>query len=216
MTDLVRLDLRTSDGRPLMHKFYRQAAEPSGLLITFPGNHYGMDGPLLYYPGELLQASGWDTLALSYGFQTAMQEPDEQALPGLIGECSAAVQAVVAGRTYPRIALLGKSLGAGVAAYLCGSEPSLAAARAAYLTPALASPLFDPLLARTSQPALLAIGTADRYYDPQALERLLATKPFDLVLVEGADHSMDVAGDLVASLEAVRKVVNAAVAFLTG
>jgi predicted alpha/beta-hydrolase family hydrolase len=214
VAERMSLGLRTSDGRPLMHKFYRQAGEPAGLLIAFPGNHYGMDGPLLYYPCEMLQAAGWDTLALSYGFQTAVQELGDEALPGLIGECTAALHTALSARSYPRLALLGKSLGAGLVAYLCGAEAALAGARAVYLTPALGTPLFDPLLARTSQPALLAMGTADRFYDPQALERLKAGRPFELVLVEGADHSMDVPGDLAASLQAVRQVVTAVLEFL--
>jgi dienelactone hydrolase len=215
MAELVSLGLQTADGRPLMHKFYRQSDEPAGLLIAFPGNHYGMDAPLLYYPCELLQAAGWDTLALSYGFQSAGAELADQALPGLIQESTTALQATLAARPYRRLALLGKSLGAGLVAYLCGAEAALAQARIVCLTPALGTPLFDPLLVRTTQPLLLAMGTADRFYDPRALEKLQAARPFELVLVQGADHSMDLPGDLPASLEAVRQVVAAAVAFLT-
>jgi hypothetical protein len=59
------------------------------------------------------------------------------------------------------------------------------------------------------------MGTADRFYDPRALERLQAARPFELVLVEGADHSMDVPGDLAASLQALRQVVAAVLGFLT-
>jgi dienelactone hydrolase len=162
----------------------------------------------------LLQAAGWDTLALGYGFQAAGAALTDAALPGLIQESTAAVRAALAARPYPRLALLGKSLGAGLVAYLCGTESDLAQARAAYLTPALGTPLFDPLMARTSQPALLAIGTADRFYDREALDTLRPARPFELVLVEGADHSMDVPGDLVASLAALQRVVAAAVGFL--
>lgn len=173
-----------------------------------------MDAPLLYYPCEMLQASNWDTLALSYGFQAAGGALTDEALPGLIQESTAAVRAALAGRSYPRLALLGKSLGAGLVAYLCGAEPGLAQARAAYLTPALGTPLFDPLLTRTSQPSLLAIGTADRFFDQEVLDTLRSARPFELVLVDRADHSMDVPGDLVASLTALRQVVAATVEFL--
>ena len=71
MYELANLDLKTADGRPLIHKFYRQSEMAEGLLLVFPGNHYGVDGPLLFYPSELLRDLGWDTLAVSYGFQTA-------------------------------------------------------------------------------------------------------------------------------------------------
>ncbi len=216
MAELIRLPLQAADGRPLLHKFYRQDTDPAGLLIAFPGNHYGLDGPLLYYPCVSMQHSGWDTLALSYGFQAAMQEPTEQVLPGLIAECTAAVQAALAVRPYPRLALLGKSMGAGLLAYLCGAVADLAGARVACLTPALGSPFFDPLLERVAQPLLLAIGTADRFYDAQALDQLRGMHPFELLLVQGADHSMNVPGDLAASLQAMQQVVEATVGFLAG
>ncbi len=214
MAILTTLPLKTADGRPLMHKFYRQEGEPAGLLVTFPGAHYLIDAPLLYYPAELLGAAGWDTLALCYGFQTAMTPFGPEALPDLLQECQQALRGALAARRYPRIGLVGKSLGAGLVAYLCRQESALAEARAAFLTPPLGSPMFDPLFQELPGPALVAIGTADRFYDAAALQALQAARPFELLVVPGADHSMDVEGDLGASLEAVRRVVEGVVGFM--
>jgi len=214
MADRVYLPLKTIEGRPLVHKFYRQEADAKGLLVTFPGGNYGMDGPMLYYPSELLGASGWDTLALTYGFQLSMEPFSTDDIPDLLEECRAAVGVVLEGREYPRLGLIGKSLGAAVVALLCQTEPYLAGARAAYLTPPLGMPFFDPIFSQTDQPAWLAIGTQDRFYDPQALESLLAGRPFELTVIKGADHSMDVTGNLKASLEAVKMVVGEVLEFL--
>ncbi|MGH2620673.1 MAG: hypothetical protein ACRDHG_08905, partial [Anaerolineales bacterium] len=137
MAELIALPLTAADGRPLVHKFYRHPEDAASLLVIFPGNHYGVDGPLLYYPAKLLGAQGWDTLAVSYGFQTAMREPFADGLESLVSECVTAITAAIEGRQYSRIGLIGKSLGAGVVAYLCAHRPELATARAAYLTPAL-------------------------------------------------------------------------------
>jgi predicted alpha/beta-hydrolase family hydrolase len=209
-----KLDLLTSDGRPLVHKFYRQPKDPHGLLVTFPGHRYGVDGPLLYYPSELLGATGWDTLALSYGFQSAMMDPQEYGLREIMSECQTALAAVLAKRDYPHIGLVGKSLGTGIIAQLCYTMDQLGTAQAAYLTPLLGTPFFDPLVIQTSQPAFLAMGTKDRFFDQDALEHLLVQKPMEYVLVEGADHSMDVAGDLAGSIAAVKMVVGKVVDFL--
>jgi len=214
MAELVALPLTTADGRPLVHKFYRHPDNATGLLVLFPGNHYGVDGPLLYYPGKLLGAQGWDTLAVSYGFQTSMQEPFADGLESLVAECVAALAAAIEGRRYLRIGLIGKSLGAGLVAYLCAHRSELATARAAYLTPALGTPFFDPFFVKTSQPAYLAVGTHDRYYSAEAVERLQAQRPFELALIEGADHSLDVRGDLSASMRAAARAVNGLVAFI--
>src|SRR3990172_8596788 len=107
MAEVVSLPLSTADGRPLVHKFYRHPEGAAGLLVTFPGNHYGVDGPLLYYPAKLLGAEGWDTLAVSYGFQTAMREPFADGLENLVTECVAAIAAAIESRGYSRIGLIG-------------------------------------------------------------------------------------------------------------
>jgi pimeloyl-ACP methyl ester carboxylesterase len=75
-------------------------------------------------------------------------------------------------------------------------------------------PFFDPIFNQTDQPAYVVIGTQDRFYDPQALESLLAGRPFELTVIKGADHSMDVTGNLKASLEAVKMVVGEVLEFL--
>jgi pimeloyl-ACP methyl ester carboxylesterase len=66
---------------------------------------------------------------------------------------------------------------------------------------------------KTSQPAYLAVGTHDRYYSAEVLERLQAQRPFELALIEGADHSLDVPGDLSASIEAAGRAVAGLLAF---
>jgi len=197
-----------------VHKFYRQEGKPNGLLMTFPAARYGVDGPLLYYLSELMWAAGWDTLALTYGFQLTMEPFSADVIPGLLQECRSALETVLAGRTYPRLGLAGKSLGAGVVAYLCQSEPSLTEARAIFFSPALGTPLFDPILAQIHHPSYVAIGTQDRFYDPEILDTLRTSRPFELTVIEGADHSMDVSGDLGTSIEAVKKIVSEVVDFL--
>jgi pimeloyl-ACP methyl ester carboxylesterase len=136
-------------------------------------------------------------------------------MPATLAECQAALRAALANRSYPRIGLVGKSMGSSLAAQLCLSEPELATARMAYLTPLVGSPLFDSLFARTSQPAYLALGGADPLCDLAALEELRAARPFELTLIDGADHSLYVEGDLEASFAVLRRVTSEVVAFLS-
>ncbi len=214
MVDLIRLPIQTSDGRPLMHKFYRQQHDPEGLIVLLPGGNYGVDGPMLYYLSEMLQASGWDSLAVTYGYQTRMEELSVETIPGLVGECIAAVQYIISERAYPRVALAGKSIGASIAAHICQVEPALEAARLVLLNPPLGHAFFDNTFVETTQPAFLVTGTADRFYEAAAIESLRASRTFELCVIKEADHSMDVLGDIDASVEAVKRVVTGAVAFL--
>jgi hypothetical protein len=51
-------------------------------------------------------------------------------------------------------------------------------------------------------------------HDAAALEALRGKRPFSLTLVEGADHSLMVPGDLPASIRALERVAREVMAFL--
>jgi acetyl esterase/lipase len=215
MGELKSLPLKTGQGDPMVHKFYTHGTESRGLFITFPGDHYGVDGPALYYPNELLDQSGWDTLLLTYGYQSRGEQFALENIPEIMGECASAVGWLLDDRSYSRVVLLGKSLGCGVAAYLCQSEPKLADALAIYLTPPLGTVGFDPLFSETHQPSFLVIGSADRFYDEGAFEKLQEQRDFEWLLLHGLTHSLDKPGDLRASLQAIEMTTGRIIDFVT-
>jgi hypothetical protein len=73
--------------------------------------------------------------------------------------------------------------------------------------------MFDAAFLESSLPAYVAIGTRDRFYDPAALERLRARRPFQLRVIDGQDHSLDFSGDLASSLKDLRVVIEDLVEF---
>jgi pimeloyl-ACP methyl ester carboxylesterase len=214
-TQLTRLDLRAADGGLLPHRFFRQEQAPRGLLFVLPGHAYSGDAPLLYYPALVLRERGWDTLAISYSYQSRMANPSGDTLAEAFKESRQALAAARGARQYPAVALLGKSLGTAVAAYLASEERELVQAPVAYLTPLVGSPLFDNPFAETAGPAYLALGTADAYCDLKALERLRTSRPFTLTTIEGADHGMNVPGDADGSIRAVRRIALEAADFVS-
>ena len=214
MAELHRLDLKTSDGRPLVHKYYQHHEPARGLLVMLPGNHYGVDGPLLYYASDLLQNRGWDTLAITYGFQSRGEEFSAGIIAEILQECELALHSCFKEKEYGLIGLLGKSLGALIIAQLCNSMGELEDAKAVYLTPPINTPFFGQLFLQTSQPAHIAIGTGDRFYTKEALEKLQYRREFGLTLIENADHSMNIEGDIEATFEGMKRVVREVVKFL--
>ncbi len=214
MPEPTYLDLQSVEGVPLRHKYFRQQSDPTGLWVCFPGDNYGVDGPLLYYPSLRLWEAGWDTIAITYGYQSAGQPFSIEVIPDLMEECSSAVRSVLSEREYPWLCLAGKSLGAGVVALLCQALNELDETVAVYLTPPVGTPLFTPVFSDTHQRSLLLIGTADRYYDPEHLENLQKERPFNLVTIPDADHSMNVPGDFPRSLSALELVTEAILSWL--
>lgn len=211
--EVTRLLVATEDGEPIAYRHYRVADDPAGLVILLPGVHYGADGPLLFYPALALREAGWDIVQVTYRFQRDVSDFDPAKLSIVVEDCRAAIMAALDQRSYPMLVYIGKSLGAGLAAFLCADFGSNLPTRALYFTPPIGTPIFDPIFARTPQPAHIILGTLDRFYDRNALDRLQQTRPFGLTIVEGADHSLIVPGDLDGSIRILRRTSQEAVAF---
>jgi hypothetical protein len=62
---------------------------------------------------------------------------------------------------------------------------------------------------------LFAIGTADPHYDAECLAEVQEATQGEVVVIEDADHGMNIAGDMSGSIKALDKIVQAIDAFLT-
>jgi hypothetical protein len=215
MAGFQTLPLKTHDGRSLPHTFHE--GEGAGLLLVLPGLHYGPDGPVLYLLAKRLQEAGWDTLGLTYGFQAAMAFPWTEHAGETLSECRTALEQAVGRRAYPQVAVAAKSLGTILLVQLCAQGVVPDGARVAHLTPPMGNPAFDAAFGETRQPAYLAIGTRDSFYDASALRAVTDRRPAYVRVLEGADHGLDVMGDLAATLRVIGQVVeDASTFFLTG
>jgi hypothetical protein len=58
------------------------------------------------------------------------------------------------------------------------------------------------------------IGTADSHYDPGYLEEVVLASGGESIVIEGADHSLEIVGDTVGSIRAVEQVVRVMQRFL--
>jgi acetyl esterase/lipase len=216
MSELVYLPLRTASGEKLVHKFYLGAGGEKSLFVTLPGDHYGVDGPLLYYPAAALKRAGWSTLALTYGYQSAGEPFSISVLPDMVEEVSAAVLAAIARVKPTRIALAGKSLGAALITTLAATMDELQSARLVYLTPPLDVPLFAPGFRQTHQASLIVVGTADRFYDRKVLDALQSERSYELLEIVDADHSLIIVDRLRETLQALERTIDTVVEFIQG
>ncbi len=216
MAELVALDLETADGHRLVHKYYPAQGNPQALAVVLPGDHYGVDAPLLYYPTLALQQAGWDTLALTYGYQSAGKQFSLNYIPQTVDEILRGIKVALDHRPAPRLLLIGKSLGAALITTLCQIEPVMDPASTVYLTPPLDMPFFASAFEETTQPALVILGTADRFYDERVLGEMRSSRAFELMQIEGADHSLNIGDDLKASLQVLGEVVRKILEFAGG
>jgi pimeloyl-ACP methyl ester carboxylesterase len=134
-------------------------------------------------------AQGWSALEV-------LGEPGDHPDP-LAWEGACAERAFAAAGT-ARVLVIGKSLASLLAGAVSDRDLS-----AVWLTPLLTEPSVIDGLARARCPTLLAGGTADASWQAEAIP----TNPaLDVLELPGVDHAVQVPGDPLASLDALRQI----------
>lgn len=207
---IIQLDITGQDGQPIPNEFLQQPGTASELAVLFPGLRYTCDMPLLHYTTRLLLGRGADVLQM----HTDYNQPDfEAAAPLQRGQRigADALAGLLAGqsqRPYTRLVLVGKSIGTLAMGFLLAGGTAEQAATI-WLTPLLHQPLLVQAACLCRGPALFAVGEADSTYDPQALDRIRQETGAAAVVLPGANHSLEVPGDLQQSIRHLGTVLEA-------
>ena len=212
MSDLSikQLEITGQDGRPIPNQFLKQPGAATELAVLFPGLRYTCNMPLLHYSTRLLLEGGADVLQL----HTDYNRPDFEAAAPLeraqrIGaDALAGLTAGQSQRPYSRLVLVGKSIGTLAMGFLLAGG-AVSDAATIWLTPLLHQPLLVQAACLCRGSALFAVGDADSTYDPQALERIRQATGAAAVVLPGANHSLEVPGDLQQSIRHLGAVLEA-------
>lgn len=206
-------------GQPVANQLLRPTKSAEALAVLLPGFGYALDGPLFVAAQALLLERGWDVLRVEYAYS---ERPAFRNLPNseqrrwLLADATAAYQAGLAHGPYARVALIGKSLGTVAMGHLLTlPDPPAVAMRAVWLTPLLNDHELREQIRAFAGPSLFVIGTADPHYDPAVLAELTAATNGEAVVIENADHGMNLPGDPVASARAQLEIAAAVNRFLS-
>jgi pimeloyl-ACP methyl ester carboxylesterase len=208
------LSIAGYERKPVPNTFIRQRDETSHAAIILPGLGYTAQMPLLFYVTNHLLALGADVLQVNYDYMTAFRSLDRAAQHRwLVADADAAYRALREQRPYTRITVVGKSLGTLAMAHLFATQTFPAHTDALWLTPILNNPQVRAQIATFGGPSMLVIGTADSFYDPGVLAEVGETPTRKFVIVEGADHGMNVGDDVLRSVQALETTMRAIVDF---
>lgn len=217
MYSFTTLEIAGYRGEPVPNTLLRQADEARYLGIVLPGWGYTADRPVLYYPGLVLLNRGADLLRVEYNY---VRRPEylaaeaEERERWLMADVTAALEAGLAQRAYDEVTLVGKSIGTLAMGRLLASDARLKGAHAVWLTPLLRDERLLGEIQRWAGHSLFVVGTADPHYSPPHLEAAVAATHGRQVRIEGADHSLEIAGSAAQTVEAMEKVVRALEMFL--
>jgi len=172
--------------------------DPERCVVILPGVRYFSQAPLLWFAREAAQAAGWSVREV-----TERAPAGEEPFAWMRDRAARALDLAETGT----VAVVGKSL-ASAAAALVGER----GLPAVWLTPLLIRPEVVEALAAVTAPTLAVGGTADASWtDGPPLRPSAALEVLEL---EGLDHSLQVPGDVGASLDALRQVTERIGAFL--
>jgi hypothetical protein len=161
--------------------------DPARCAVVLPGVVYFSQAPLLWFAREAAQARGWSVLEL-----TERAPRGEEPFAWMRGRAARALDAAEA----DTVAVIGKSLASAAAPLV--AERGLPAV---WLTPLLDRSEVVGAVEAGAAPALL-VGTPT---DPTWGEGTVPRGP-EVLELEGLDHSLQVPGDPLASLDVLRRV----------
>jgi len=185
-----QLDLEP--GEALLHE-----GDSARCVVLLPGVAYFSQAPLLWFAREAAQQQGWSVLELS-----ERAPGRENPVVWMRDRAGRALEA--AGESAESVAVIGKSL-ASTAADLAAGRPAV------WLTPLLNRPEVVDALEGSSAPALLVGSPADPSWgDGEVPHR----EGLEVLKLDGLDHSLQVEGDLAASLDVLARVTERVSAFI--
>jgi hypothetical protein len=218
MVTSERIDIKGYDGKPLKTRFYRQSNQTNNIALVFPGLAYNSTMPLLHYSIQAILATGINALSVDYDYSNNpgfLKKSIRARSDWLIGDVEAALEFVIKEEKQDVVCLAGKSLGTLALGHLLETREKLRDAKTIWLTPLIKNPdLMEQMLSYMND-AIMVIGTNDSHYDSNIIDRLNANTQLGGIVIDGANHSLEIEGDVTKSLRVLMQIVTIIQQFLT-
>lgn len=213
--ELGSLDVRGYKNEPVPNTFMAQSGPANHLGILLPGYRYPAEMPPLYYAAQVLIKEGADVLRVDYAYNRTnfAEQPAAEQEQWISSDVLAACNAALAQHSYEKLTLVGKSLGTLAMGYLL-SDRRLQGASCVWLTPILTAEWLCARIEQRRPRSLFVIGTADQFYQPDLLRHLETVTGGRALILEGANHGLEIPGDISDSLDMLSQIVQALQEFL--
>ncbi len=217
MFEVERLDIKGYSGNKLKNNFYRQLDETRKIALVFPGLAYNSTMPLLHYSVQSILATGINVLTVDYDYSNNpkfLKQSLRNRSDWLTGDVEAALKFVTKEENQKVVCLTGKSLGTLALGHLLETHENLRDAKTIWLTPLIKNPELMEQMLSYMKDAIMVIGTSDSQYDIEIIDRLNANTLLGGIVVDGADHSLEIQGDVTKSLRVLMQIVTIIQQFL--
>ncbi len=186
------------------------------LAIFLPGIGYTLVHPALYYSRMLLQQLGADELKIEPTYRRSKFRAftDQEKEESIAADSIAILETIRGLSQYTRITFVGKSMGTLLLAKIL-EQGFYLEAEFIWLTPLFKNQPFFEVISTKPHQGIFLIGSSDQHYDPVILEQVKETSFGQVIVFEGANHSLEIQGDVMGSIEIQGKVIAEVKGFLT-
>ncbi|BEP27834.1 alpha/beta hydrolase family protein [Helicovermis profundi] len=173
------------------------------LVVLLPGGTYTTFAPLLYYSYNVSVQSGYDVLAIEYGFQRIDKkvEFNNDTYLLLIKEVKEAVRKALDKKEYKHLIFIGKCLGTYIQNVI-RKEFEKYNQKHIFLTP-----WAECVEGINKTDSMVIVGTNDEGFKQEHIDMISNNKNVNLKIIEGANHDLE-KDDYVDSLELLLNISN--------
>ena len=183
------------------------------LIVVLPGGGYGPLGPALRFPIlALRQISDGETIEIGYP-ETGEDDPIPTRIEKLSTAVSDQMHAALERSTAADVVIVAKSLGTRALAAIASSLRRDRRISAVWLTPLFAVDDVRSAAARSGLRSLIVAGTADPHHDQNGFDAVRDALSAHALLIPDADHGLEIPGDVLATLDAMRALTSAVLDF---
>ena len=214
--DIKSLNVVGHKNQQVPNTFIIQPTSTRHLGIILPGYRYSADMPVLHYAGRILLEQGADLLRVEYTYyQTDFKEqPESKQEQWISRDVLAACNAALSQRSYDQITLVGKSLGTIAMGHLL-ADARFKSATCVWSTPILPLKWLRARIEQIHPRSLFIVGSADELYQPDILRYLESATNGRTLVIEGANHGLEIPESIPKSLAALNHIVQALQEFLS-
>jgi len=199
------------------YTWIRSEKRNKSICIMLPGLGYTTQRPLFHYATGVCLNNNIDVLHINYNFVKNEQfrkltNPEQDQW--MFDDVKAVVDAVLKESSYEQCLLVSKSIGTVPMAMEWTQRDFLRNTVGIWLTPLIKEDRVYEALLKTDLPSLCVIGDEDHHFIEERLEAFKNNPLVSTVVIPKADHSLEVSKDTLASIEAMKEIIEHLQAFI--
>ncbi|GHI00814.1 alpha/beta family hydrolase [Neobacillus kokaensis] len=180
----------------------------NSICIMLPGLGYTTQRPLFHYSTNVCVNNRLDILHINYQYSQneffkKLSGPEQDQW--MYEDVTTAVREVLKENEYEKCFLLSKSLGSIPAAKEWKHRNLENTSSGIWLTPLLKDDNVFQAILNSDLPSLVVIGDKDPHYIEDRVDKLKQNQLVTIVVIPNADHSLEIKGDITATIDAIKE-----------